>query len=53
LLQKWQKKMGFKAHIPNYRTGQLTLIATSAGKTSTANYYSVTTGRIIADYAKS
>jgi hypothetical protein len=33
LLQKWQKKMGFKAHIPNYRTGQLTLIATSAGKT--------------------
>jgi hypothetical protein len=34
LLQKWQKKMGFKAHIPNYRTGQLTLIATSAGKTA-------------------
>jgi len=41
--------MGLKAHIPNYRTGQLTLIATSAGNHSTANYYFVSTTKIIAE----
>jgi len=49
-MPNWQKKMGFKAHILEFRTGRLTLIATSVGNNKTAASYCKT--KIIADLEK-